>query len=58
MDFNQTILLEQALRSNPDKVEIMEKVYPNETHDMALTFEHLTDLYWEGSEFMLRHLLR
>jgi dipeptidyl aminopeptidase/acylaminoacyl peptidase len=57
VDFNQTILLIQALRNNPQKVEIAEKVFPNETHALYLTFEHLTDLYWEGSEFMLQHLL-
>ena len=57
VDFNQTILLIQALRSNPQKVEIVEKVFPDETHALYLTFEHLTDLYWEGSEFMLQHLL-
>jgi dipeptidyl aminopeptidase/acylaminoacyl peptidase len=56
VDFNQTILLIQALRGNQQKVEIVEKALPNEIHDMALTFEHLTDLYWEGSEFMLHHL--
>jgi dipeptidyl aminopeptidase/acylaminoacyl peptidase len=56
VDFNQTIELIQALRSNPQKVEIVQKVFPNETHDMALTFDNLTDLYWEGSEFMLQHL--
>jgi dipeptidyl aminopeptidase/acylaminoacyl peptidase len=57
VDFNQTILLIQSLRGNPQKVEIVEKVFPNETHALYLTFEHLTDLYWEGSEFMLQHLL-
>lgn len=58
VDFNQTILLIQALHDNPHKVEIVEKVYPNETHAMSLTFQHLTDLYWEGTEFLLHHLLQ
>lgn len=57
VDFNQTLLLVQALREKPDKVEVMEKVFPNETHDLYLTFEDLSDTYWEGSEFMLHHLL-
>lgn len=57
VDFNQSMLLIQALRGNPQKVEIVEKVFPNETHALYLTFEHLLDLYWEGSEFMLQHLL-
>ena len=57
VDFNQSILLVQALRTAPQAVEIVEKVFPNETHALSLTFEHLTDVYWEGSEFMLHHLL-
>jgi dipeptidyl aminopeptidase/acylaminoacyl peptidase len=56
VDFNQTIELIQALRSNPQQVEVVQKVFPNETHPLSLTFEHLTDLYWDGSEFMLDHL--
>ena len=57
VDFNQSILLIQALRGTPQAVDIVEKVFPNETHDLSSTFEHLTDVYWEGGEFMLRHLL-
>jgi dipeptidyl aminopeptidase/acylaminoacyl peptidase len=57
VDFNQSILLIQALRGNAQKVEIATKVFPNEIHDLALTFDDLTDVYWEGSEFMLHHLL-
>jgi dipeptidyl aminopeptidase/acylaminoacyl peptidase len=58
VDFNQSMVLIQALRSKPERVEIAVKVIPNETHDLSLTFEDLTDVYWEGSEFMLNHLLR
>ena len=57
VDFNQTLLLIQALRAKAEKVEIVEKVFPNETHDLYLTFDDLTDAYWEGSEFVLHHLL-
>jgi dipeptidyl aminopeptidase/acylaminoacyl peptidase len=58
VDFNQSMVLIQALRSKAEKVEIAEKVIPNETHDLSLTFDDLTDTYWEGSEFMLNHLPR
>jgi dipeptidyl aminopeptidase/acylaminoacyl peptidase len=58
VDFNQSMVLIQALRSKPEKVEIAEKVIPNETHDLSLTFEDLSEVYWEGSEFMLNHLLQ
>ena len=47
----------QALRSKTDTVEIAQKVIPNEIHDLSLTFEDLVDVYFEGSEFMLNHLL-
>ena len=57
VDFNQSIALLQALRSKPGTVEIAEKVIPNEIHDLSLTFEDLVDVYFEGSEFMLNHLL-
>jgi dipeptidyl aminopeptidase/acylaminoacyl peptidase len=56
VDFNQSIVLIQALRSQPEKVQIVEKVIPNEIHDLSLTFDDLLDVYWEGSEFMLEHL--
>jgi dipeptidyl aminopeptidase/acylaminoacyl peptidase len=58
VDFNQSIALLQALRSNKDTVEIAQKVIPNEIHDLSLTFEDLVDVYTEGSEFMLNHLPR
>ncbi len=57
VDFNQSMVLIQALRGKPQEVEIATRVIPNETHDLSLTFEDLTDVYWEGSEFMLEHLL-
>jgi len=56
VDFNQSIVQIQALRSQPEKVQIVEKVIPNEIHDLSLTFDDLLDVYWEGSEFMLDHL--
>jgi dipeptidyl aminopeptidase/acylaminoacyl peptidase len=58
VDFNQSMVLIQALRNKAEKVEIAEKMIPNETHDLSLTFDDLADVYWEGSEFMLNHLRR
>ncbi len=58
VDFNQSIDLVQALQSKPEKVQIVEQVIPNETHDLSLTFDDLLDVYWKGSEFMLDHLPR
>jgi dipeptidyl aminopeptidase/acylaminoacyl peptidase len=56
LDFNQSIVLVQALHNQPKQVEIGIKVIPNEIHDLRLTFEDLLDVYWQGSEFMLNHL--
>jgi dipeptidyl aminopeptidase/acylaminoacyl peptidase len=57
LDFNQSIVLVQALHNQSQQVEIGIKVIPNEIHDFRLTFEDLLDVYWQGSEFMLDHLL-
>lgn len=57
VDFNQSIVLADALRGKRPGVKMVERVIPNETHDMYLTFDTLTDLYREGGEFMLDELL-
>lgn len=56
VDFNQTIDLIKALREKPNPVEMAVKVFPDEVHDLSLTFDDLTDVYWEGSEFLLKHI--
>ena len=45
LDFNQSIVLVQALRNQPQQIEIGIKVIPNEIHDLRLTFEDLLDVY-------------
>lgn len=57
VDFNQSIVLADALRSKRPGVKMVERVIPNETHDMYLTFDTLTDLYRDGGEFLLDELL-
>jgi dipeptidyl aminopeptidase/acylaminoacyl peptidase len=56
VDFNQSIMLIRALQQKAPGVPIVEKVIPNEIHDLSLTFEDLIDVYWSGSEFLLHHL--
>lgn len=56
VDFNQAVMLAQALRSRRPDVELVEHVVPNETHDLYLTFEDLVGVYQAGSDFLLRHL--
>ncbi len=57
VDFNQSIVLADLLRAKRPAVKMVERVIPNETHDMYLTFDTLTDLYREGGEFMLDELI-
>ena len=38
------------------QVELVQRVFPGETHDLYLTFENLVGIYTEGAEFLLRHL--
>lgn len=57
VDFNQSIVLADLLRSKRPAVRMVERVIPNETHDMYLTFDTLTDLYRDGGEFMLDELI-
>lgn len=56
VDFNQGVMLAQALRSKRPGVELVEHVFPNETHDLYLTFEDLVGVYQAGSDFLLSHL--
>ena len=57
VDMNQTMLLVDKLNRRPARSELEMRVYPNEVHDIYLTFDNLSDLYWRGSEFMLRRLI-
>lgn len=57
VDFNQSMVLADLLRAKRPDVKMVERVIPNETHDMYLTFNTLTDLYREGGEFMLDELI-
>ena len=54
--FSQGVFLARALQSKRPNVELVQHVFPNETHDMYLTFENLVNLYEGGSEFLLDHL--
>jgi dipeptidyl aminopeptidase/acylaminoacyl peptidase len=58
VDFNQAVMLAQALRTRRPDVELVEHVVPNETHDLYLTFDHLVSVYQAGADFLLRHLQR
>jgi dipeptidyl aminopeptidase/acylaminoacyl peptidase len=55
--FSEGIKLARALREQRPGVELVTRVFPNETHDMYLTFENLVTIYQEGADFLLQRLL-
>lgn len=54
--FSEGIKLARALQLKRPNVEFVQRVFPGETHDLYLTFDHLVGIYDEGSQFLLRHL--
>jgi dipeptidyl aminopeptidase/acylaminoacyl peptidase len=52
--FSQAVLLARALRVRG--VELVEHVFPDETHEMHATFDNLITLYGGGARFLLDHL--
>jgi dipeptidyl aminopeptidase/acylaminoacyl peptidase len=56
--FAEGVKLAKALREQRPNVELVERVFPNETHDMYLTFENLVSLYQQGADFLLRRLVK
>jgi dipeptidyl aminopeptidase/acylaminoacyl peptidase len=56
VSFREGITLARALQVKRPNVELVQRVFPGDTHDLYLTFENLVGIYMEGSEFLLRHL--
>jgi dipeptidyl aminopeptidase/acylaminoacyl peptidase len=54
--FTEGIKLARSLQLKRPNVEFVQRVFPGETHDLYLTFDHLVGIYDEGSQFLLRHL--
>jgi dipeptidyl aminopeptidase/acylaminoacyl peptidase len=50
--FTEGLRLTQALLERP-KVHLVQRVFPNETHDLYLTFANLVTIYQEGADFLL-----
>jgi dipeptidyl aminopeptidase/acylaminoacyl peptidase len=50
--FTEGIKLTRELLKRPN-VRLVQRVFPNETHDLYLTFEHLVTIYQEGADFLL-----
>jgi dipeptidyl aminopeptidase/acylaminoacyl peptidase len=56
VDFSQDMLLYQALRTRRPQVPVSIRVFPNEVHDLNLTYAHIVAAYAEGSGFLLARL--
>jgi hypothetical protein len=51
--FTEGIRLARELLKRP-RVELVQRVFPNETHDIYLTFENMVTIYQEGADFLLK----
>jgi dipeptidyl aminopeptidase/acylaminoacyl peptidase len=58
VDHGQSMLLYSELMRRKPSFEVAGRVYPNETHDLYQSIANLTDLYWDGGEFMMKHLVK
>jgi dipeptidyl aminopeptidase/acylaminoacyl peptidase len=50
--FTEGIKLARELIKRP-AVHLVQRVFPNETHDIYLTFENMVTIYQEGADFLL-----
>ena len=50
--FTEGIKLARELLKRPS-VRLVQRVFPNETHDLYLTFENMVTIYQEGADFLL-----
>jgi dipeptidyl aminopeptidase/acylaminoacyl peptidase len=56
--FSHGMNLVAALMSRRPQVELAQRAFPNEVHDLYLTHEDLVETYAPGADFLLAHLKR
>jgi dipeptidyl aminopeptidase/acylaminoacyl peptidase len=56
VNFNDGIVLARAMQLRRPQVEFVQRAVPGQTHEIALTYRRLVEVYAEGSEFLLSHL--
>jgi prolyl oligopeptidase family protein len=56
VNFSHGVNLVQALMTRRPQVELAQRVFPNEVHDLYLTYEDLVDTYVPGAYFLLDRL--
>lgn len=57
VNFSQGTNLVRELLTKRPHVELVQRVFPNEVHDLYLTFEDTVDTYNMGAQFLLDHLI-
>jgi dipeptidyl aminopeptidase/acylaminoacyl peptidase len=57
VDHSQSMMLYSELMRRKPAYEVVGRVLPNETHDLYLSIDALTDIYDEGSEFLLKYAM-
>ena len=55
--FTEGIKLTNELLKRPN-IRLVQRVFPNETHDIYLTFENMVTIYQEGADFLLAQVGR
>jgi dipeptidyl aminopeptidase/acylaminoacyl peptidase len=56
VDFQDGMDLAQALGTHHPDAEFVQRAYPNEMHEIYLTYQDLVDTYNSGAQFLLDHL--
>ncbi|MFE4444447.1 prolyl oligopeptidase family serine peptidase [Streptomyces sp. NPDC056820] len=56
VDFQHGMDLAQALQTHHPDGEFVQRAYPNEMHEIYLTYQDLVDTYNSGAQFLLDHL--
>jgi dipeptidyl aminopeptidase/acylaminoacyl peptidase len=56
VNFDDGTVLARAMQLRRPQVEFVQHAVPGQTHEIALTYRRLVEVYSEGSEFLLSHL--
>lgn len=56
VNFQDGVNLAQALQTHHPDVEFVQRAFPNEMHEIYLTYQDLVDTYNGGAQFLLDHL--
>lgn len=56
VNMNDGIALSHALQTKRPQVEFKQEVLPGQTHDLYLSYEQISKIYTEGSDWLLSHL--